>query len=131
MSSDLIGTSLAHFRITGKLGEGGMGEVHLTTYPRPGARWQVPIGGGHHPRWNPERSELVYPTGDDTLWAVPMDGADPEIGIPQLLFTADVPFYDGWDVRGERVLEAGEAGDSGGGDGLSLILGWPRLAAGP
>jgi Tol biopolymer transport system component len=38
-------------------------EVFVTTYPQPGRVWQVSVGGGRRPRWNPKGGELFFTGG--------------------------------------------------------------------
>jgi serine/threonine-protein kinase len=77
-------------------------EVYLTSFPEPGGRTQVSIGGGTEPVWAPGGDELFYWRGD-TLVAAEVD---PERQSPVLrrtdLFTGVYrrwPFHANYDVH--------------------------------
>jgi Tol biopolymer transport system component len=74
--------------------EGGRREVYVQSFPRPGHRQAVSVGGGQVPRWKPDGAELFYLTDDGAVMAVSVtptrDGA--RFGPPTRLFRADVQF---------------------------------------
>jgi len=62
-------------------------EVYVQAFPAGGRRWQVSIGGGAFPLWNPKGSEIFYRTKDGSVMAVPVltaPGFRP--GVPTRLF---------------------------------------------
>jgi Tol biopolymer transport system component len=40
--------------------ESGRPEVYVTSFPRPGGRWQISTGSGVQPRWRSDGTELIY-----------------------------------------------------------------------
>jgi hypothetical protein len=49
--------------------ESGRLEVYVKPFPEGEGKWQVSVGGGHHPKWSPMGDELFYAEGA-TLMAV-------------------------------------------------------------
>ncbi|HEX5045979.1 MAG TPA: protein kinase [Gammaproteobacteria bacterium] len=47
----------------------GTREIYVQPYPGPGGQWQVSLGGGRSPRWNPNGRELFYLNGDKLMAA--------------------------------------------------------------
>jgi serine/threonine protein kinase/Tol biopolymer transport system component len=67
--------------------EAGQRQVYVTTFPTPGERWRVSIGGGQDPQWRRDGKELYYVAEDHTLTAVPVTAQDTfQAGTPDLLF---------------------------------------------
>jgi len=64
----------------------GRWEVYIMPFPRGEGRWQVSVGGGEHPRWNPRGGELFFDTGDAIMVADVTLGSEPRIGTPRRLF---------------------------------------------
>jgi serine/threonine-protein kinase len=66
--------------------ESGRFEVYVRPYPGPGGKWQVSIGGGEQPRWNPNGQELFYRVGEKmmsvSIQTKPLFSA----GAPRLVF---------------------------------------------
>ncbi len=60
----------------------------MTTFPRPGTRWQVSRDGGTEPRWRGDGGELFLFAADNVLQAVPVavQGGAISFGAPQRLF---------------------------------------------
>lgn len=50
--------------------ESGRPEVYVQSFPKPGAKWQVSVGGGGDPRWRADGGELFYIAEDRRLMAV-------------------------------------------------------------
>jgi hypothetical protein len=77
----VIGSTIAHYRVTAKLGDGrwlaytsdesGQTEVYVQAFPGPGGKWQVSTGGGHSPVWARNGKELFFRSGAKTM-AVPV-----------------------------------------------------------
>jgi Tol biopolymer transport system component len=77
--------------------ETGRGEVYVTTFPSPGAKWQISTAGGGQPQWRRDGKELYYTAADGRLMAVAVEGrtsseAGFEAGVPQALFEMRLPF---------------------------------------
>jgi Tol biopolymer transport system component len=67
--------------------EMGGDEVYLQSFPTPGSKRQVSVGGGVQPRWRQDGKELFYLASDQRMMAVPVRmGATLEIGAPTPLF---------------------------------------------
>jgi serine/threonine protein kinase len=71
--------------------ESGQAEVYLDSYPRPGQRVMISVGGGRHPVWRADGRELFY-WNDGALMAVRLDAspgnAPPTVGARTMLFRA-------------------------------------------
>jgi hypothetical protein len=67
--------------------ESGTYEIYVQSFPAPGTKKVVTIGGGVQPRWRRDGKEIFYIAPDATLMAVPMSsGSDIEVGKPVSLF---------------------------------------------
>jgi hypothetical protein len=71
--------------------ESGRFEVYVTTFPTPGAKWQISTDGGGQPFWRRDGKELYYVAADYKLMAVAAPGgvasaAGFTAGAPQALF---------------------------------------------
>jgi hypothetical protein len=70
-------------------------EVHVTTFPDPGRKWQVSTNGGTHVRWSRDGRELFYRNGDEFL-AVPVTTRPTFApGKPMLLFRGRYSYGSG------------------------------------
>ena len=77
--------------------ESGRLEVYVQSFPGPGRRQPVSVGGGRTARWKPDGTELFYLTPSGDLMTVPVaasGGAFP-FGAPTRLFHANVEFTQG------------------------------------
>ena len=108
----------------------GQLEVYVRDFPGGGRRWQVSVGGGRMPRWNPDDDEMLYSAADNRLLAVPFErragGDDLEFGVAEALFTVAVKShrYLQWDLLdGRRMLFNTEV-RGGATDPLTLVQGW-------
>jgi len=72
-------------------------EVYVQSFPQPGGKWQISTAGGVQPRWRRDGKELYYLAPDRSLMAVPVKGggATFEAGIPEALFTTELPVLTG------------------------------------
>jgi eukaryotic-like serine/threonine-protein kinase len=72
--------------------ESGRWEVYLQSFPVPGAKRIVSVGGGGEPKWRADGRELFYIRADKTLMAVDLPSGDPSKGVvePRALFTVPV-----------------------------------------
>lgn len=85
--------------------ETGRWEVYLQSFPVPGNKQVVSIGGGGQPQWRGDGRELFYLALDRTLMSVPLaDGTPPQIGRPKPLF--HLPVADVVDSRNRYVPDA-------------------------
>ena len=77
----------------------GRPEVYLDSYPWPGRRVTVSLGGGTHPVWRGDGRELYY-WNDGALIAVelgaPWGDAPPAVGKRSVLFR--MPYVGGWNT---------------------------------
>ena len=93
--------------------ESGRYEVYVQSFPPSGAKWQVSLHGGLHPRWRPDGKELFYVGTNQKLTAVAVDltsqfsqGATQELFdlSIQNIFTVRAPYVVSRD--GQRFLLA-------------------------
>ncbi|MGB6198463.1 MAG: protein kinase [Candidatus Acidiferrales bacterium] len=66
--------------------ESGGNEVYVQPYPGPGKKWQVSVGGGIGPRWNPNGRELFYNDGDKIMVVDVTTSPTFSAGQPRLLY---------------------------------------------
>ena len=83
--------------------QSGQYEVYVTSYPKPGAIYQISRNGGREPLWNPGASEIDYLSGMQ-MYAVDVSfDSEFRVGEPRRLF--DGPFPDvpgfGYDVASD------------------------------
>lgn len=83
--------------------QSGQPEIYVTSYPGPGATFQVSDSGGVASRWSPDGRELLYMTDAGQLVAVAVE-AEPalRLGISQVLFQ-DPNYVPEWDVHPDGV----------------------------
>jgi Tol biopolymer transport system component len=72
--------------------ESGSWEVYLQSFPVPGSKRTISVGGGGEPRWRADGRELFYIRADKTLMSVSIDAGDPGkgVGLPRPLFNVPV-----------------------------------------
>jgi eukaryotic-like serine/threonine-protein kinase len=72
--------------------ESGRWEVYLQSFPVPGTKRVVSVGGGGEPKWSPDGRELFYVRADKNVMVVDIPSGHPADGIgqPRALFTAPV-----------------------------------------
>jgi DNA-binding winged helix-turn-helix (wHTH) protein/Tol biopolymer transport system component len=112
--------------------ESGNWEVYLQTFPTPGGKRVVSIGGGGEPLWRKDGRELYYLASDGTLMAVDItNGPSLQVGRPRALFrapiTADLLTYRNQyaaDADGQRFLfdSPGER------EPINVVVNWNALA---
>jgi eukaryotic-like serine/threonine-protein kinase len=73
--------------------ESGTWEVYVQTFPAPGAKRTISVGGGAEPYWRRDGRELFYLAPDGTLMAVPVENHSDafEVGRAVPLFQARIP----------------------------------------
>jgi len=113
--------------------ETGKWEIYVTSFPKPGGKWQVSVGGGEQPRWRGDGKELFYLASNGKVMAASVTtGANFDASTPVALFQASprqpVPIYDlfVYDVSrdGQRFLINTQLID-GETQHMSIILNWP------
>ncbi len=80
----------------------GIFEVYVTSFPEPGARQQVSVGGGAEPAWSPGGAELLYWRGDTLVAATVTTSEGIRVVERADLFVADYmrwPFHRNYDVH--------------------------------
>ena len=69
--------------------ETGHHEVYVQAFPEPRGKWQISVGGGSSPEWDPGGQELFYVAPGSKLMAVKLkpgtDSVDPS--APRELFS--------------------------------------------
>jgi Tol biopolymer transport system component len=71
--------------------ESSRSEIYVTTFPNPGGKWQVSIGGGSMPVWRHDGKELFFLSPERKLMAVAVKGGDRfEAGAPTPLFETNI-----------------------------------------
>jgi serine/threonine protein kinase len=67
-------------------------EIYVQSFPLPGAKQQVSVGGGTYPLWSRNGKELFFIGPDDNLMAVDVKAGDRfEHGAPKPLFRVHLP----------------------------------------
>jgi DNA-binding winged helix-turn-helix (wHTH) protein/Tol biopolymer transport system component len=114
--------------------ESGGWEVYLQSFPNPGAKQVVSIGGGFEPHWRGDGRELFYLSPDGTMMSVAMEpGPVPKIGRPRALFKTTVSnlrvVISHYAVTGDgqQFIIDSAAGKSKGGL-IGILVNWPALA---
>jgi len=109
--------------------ESGNFEVYVRAFPGPGPRYQVSVGGGTSPRWNPRGGEL-FMLSRDSLVSVPVRsvGNTLELGRGKVLFAnqfAPLNYHAPYDVSpdGTWFLFVGGSGTSFS-SSIRLVLNW-------
>jgi len=108
--------------------ESGRFEVYVTSFPKPGRKWQVSTEGGSNPRWRDDGRELYYltPTAKLMVAAVDPTGAGFVIGeLEEQFETPRMPVQNfTYDVTsdGERFL-MNTVGDSAF-EPITLVVNW-------
>ena len=108
--------------------ESGRFEVYVTSFPKPGRKWQVSAEGGSQPRWRGDGRELYFltPTAKILVAEVDTTGSAFKVGEVEELFDAPRMPLSGsdYDVTsdGRRFL-MNTVGDSAF-DPITLVLNW-------
>jgi serine/threonine-protein kinase len=112
--------------------ESGRFEVYATSFPDPGARLQVSVSGGEHPRWTRGGKEIVFLSSEGVVAVGIGTAGGLEAGKPQKLFAfrPTPPRLEGeyrshYDASsdGERFLLV-EGGDDPSSHRLHVVLNW-------
>jgi serine/threonine-protein kinase len=112
--------------------ESGRFEIYATSFPEPGARLQVSVTGGEHPRWTRGGREIVFFSGEEIMAVGIETAAGLEAGEPRKLFPfrpllpqlegAYRSYYDA-SSDGERFLLV-EGGDDPSSHRLHAVVNW-------
>lgn len=112
--------------------ESGRGEVYVTSFPRPGAKWQISDAGGSYPRWRADGKELFYWSDGQLMAAtVRSDAVRLEVEVVRHLFEMRPSaggarsFYD-VSPDGQRFLHSVSA-EQATATPLTLVTNWPAL----
>ena len=147
----MIGTSLSHFRVTAKLGEGrwiayqspGSGAASVYVRPVEGeGKWQISPTGGSYPCWTADGRELLYiDTLKPTRPLMTVDiapGGTFRAGPPRVLFedtsrftTATSPMKN-WDAtrNGDLFAFIELARDESARAPIEVLLNWTQQVSG-
>ncbi|HEX8169734.1 MAG TPA: protein kinase [Thermoanaerobaculia bacterium] len=100
----------------------GRTEVYVTTFPQPGANWQVSTEGGANPQWLPNGREIVYANGNG-YYVAPIE-TSPRVraGKPRLLFEG--LFDTDYSVAADGRIAIVELTPRTTVAGIDLVLNW-------
>jgi Tol biopolymer transport system component len=110
--------------------ESGKFQVYVTSFPRPGRKWQISREDGAWAYWSADGKEIVYHGFSGTIWAieVAVRGDSIEPGTPRALFKIAVPpkgagpdIYPTADHQRFLYLDRGNEKSS---SILNLVLNW-------
>ncbi len=105
--------------------ESGVIECYVTSFPDAGRKWQISIGGGTQPRWDPKGRGIYYFGADSRFYFVEArwDESSFAIGETTALFESNTENWYQVAPDGERFLILEDA-DEGGITPLTLVSGW-------
>jgi Tol biopolymer transport system component len=113
--------------------ESGRGEVYVTSFPKPGGKWQISTGGGNIARWRRDGREIFYLAPDNKLMAAQVNGQGPgvEVGPVRMLFqtrakTIDTRYAYDVSADGQRFLVITPVEQTTSAP-LTLVVNWPAL----
>jgi Tol biopolymer transport system component/predicted Ser/Thr protein kinase len=113
--------------------ESGNFHIYVTSFPRPGRKWQVSTENGAYAYWSADGKEIVYHGFSGQLWAVEVSakGDSVEIGAPKSLFKlagpprpSGVEFFPTSDHQRFLVLDRGQKANTL----VNLVVNWPAAA---
>jgi Tol biopolymer transport system component len=110
--------------------EAGRFEVYVTSFPRPGRKWQVSLSGGGGPRWSSDGRRVYYISGNGELYHADVSSADSTFVIGESKLVFDVSSATAYDITpdGKRVLLLIDA-DQHKLTPLTLLTNWTGLIA--
>ena len=114
--------------------ESGRLETYITSFPRPGRKWQISTAGGVYSYWSADGREVLYQRNDGVLAAVPVSahGESLDIGRSQALFRVNGPSPGGpafSPMRDHRRILAVRGGQEPS-PFVDLLVNWPDLLRG-
>jgi Tol biopolymer transport system component len=112
----------------------GREQIFLTRFPEATGRWQVSVGEGDDPQWDPRGNRLYFTEGTTLMEVSVESGPEPRLGKPIAMFDlTDNPQFDprGFTVSpdGDRFIIAEPAedeGDEGARSGIKVVQNWVR-----
>ena len=111
--------------------ESGTFEIYITSFPRPGRRWQVSPAGGAYPFWRSDGKEIVYQAISGHVTAIPVaaHGDSLEFGPAQALFKIVLPAPGGahFSPSGDHQKFLVVSGDQRASSLLELVVNWQKL----
>ena len=107
--------------------ESGRMEIYVTSFPRPGRKWQISGGGGEGARWMPDGSGIVY-GANNSFYRVETRAGDQSfaVGETRRLFESNTTNSYAIHPDGKRLLLL-ENVDKGGGNPLTLVTHWTQM----
>jgi hypothetical protein len=114
--------------------ETGSWEVYVQSFPAPGAKRAISVGGGAEPQWTRGGSELVYLRPDGTMMAVEVAVTDAALqpGRPRPLFrtsiAGDITTYrNHYVVTGDGQRFLVNMGDESTREPINVVVHWQSL----
>jgi hypothetical protein len=104
--------------------ESGPPQIYVQSFPGPGGKWTISIGGGTSPRWARNGRELFYRQGS-RMMSVEVELAPTfRAGKPQMLFEGS--YQNGWDVAPDasRFLMIKAAAPEQPPDEIDIVVNW-------
>lgn len=111
--------------------ESGLWEVYVQSFPVPGAKRAISVGGGSEPQWRGDGRELFYLAADGTLMSVDVQaGDDLQVSRRRSLFRTPIPISGEMYSRrnhyvpsadGQRFLMNAAAGPAG---SITMLVNW-------
>jgi len=107
--------------------ESGPQQIYVQSFPGPGGKWTISIGGGTLPRWARSGRELFYRVGNRMMVVEVELTASFRAGKPKLLFEGG-PYQAGYDVApdGSRFLMVKAPPPEQAPDQLHIVVNWVR-----
>ncbi len=113
--------------------ESGNFHIYVTSFPRPGRKWQVSTESGAYAYWSADGKEIVYHGYSGQVWAVEIaaKGDSVEMGAPKPLFKLAGPprpsgaeFFPTADHQRFLILDHGQKANAL----LNLVVNWTAAA---
>jgi DNA-binding winged helix-turn-helix (wHTH) protein/Tol biopolymer transport system component len=111
--------------------ESGRWEVYLQSFPTPGMKRIVSVGGGGEPKWSADGHELFYVRADKSLMSVEIHARNPSQGVstPRPLFTVPVvgdtsAYRSRYAVNGRGDRFVFNALDEGSQTPITVLVNW-------
>jgi hypothetical protein len=104
-------------------------EIYVVGFPTPNRKWPISTNGGQSPVWSRDGGELYYYSPDGYIMAVDIKlGAQPQFGIPKILFRAHLSTYSTtFDVTRDGRFLLPALVDQETAAPMTVVLNWPGL----